>query len=81
MSTDDGTDVDQVGEVAAADSRAASDSVIEVRDELENHRFGDPRPGRCRWRRDRDDLPRRAAIPAQDPRLQGACARGIDGDR
>ena len=39
MGNDDVTDVDQVGEAAAADSRAASDSAIEVRDELENNRF------------------------------------------
>lgn len=39
MGNDDVTDVDQAGEVVAADSRAASDSAIEVSDELENHRF------------------------------------------
>lgn len=39
MSNDDVTGVDRAGEAAAADSRAASDPAIEVRDELENHRF------------------------------------------
>ena len=39
MSNDDVTGVDRAGEVAAADSRAASDPAIEVRDELENHLF------------------------------------------